>query len=349
MHRSSGMVLVAVLAMMLVLVALATTLHRQMRDTLVSVRKNWDVEEARHAALAGTQSAMALLARDRELTEKDSLQDTWNDPEILQTALAASGISPMPQVRIEDELGKIQVNALVKRPNEVNAEQAKLWDRFLSALILHDESLIGTRPSAIINPLIDWLDSGEDDSITGMDGAEGDYYASLDPPYAPRNGPFTDLSELERVRGITPALWARVGGVEGLGRFMTVWGEESRSGRNVHVDGRININTAPVEVIATLITETSSMHMAEEIQAFRDEKSEGIYVNALEGEWYRRCAGCEETPLATDLITQRSDIFRIVSRAEKNGAQAEITAIVRREKQGDTGRFFCRILRWREE
>jgi general secretion pathway protein K len=320
-----------------------------MRDTVISVRKSGDIQQARAVAAAGVQAAMALLAQDRELTEKDTLQDAWNDPELLHTALTASGLSPLPEVFIEDELGKIQVNALVNRPNEVNGDQVKLWDRFLTALILHDESLIGSRPSAIINPLIDWLDSGDDDRITGLDGAERDYYASLDPPYAPRNGPFTDLSELRRVRGITPELWARVGGVEGLGRVMTIWGEESRTGRSVGMSGRININTAPVEVIATLITENSSLHMAEEIVAFRDEKSEGIYVNDLEGNWYRRCAGCEEVPLAENLITQRSDIFRIVSRAVKDGGAVKITAVVRRERDGEAGRFFCRILRWQEE
>ncbi|TYT75763.1 general secretion pathway protein GspK [Desulfobotulus mexicanus] len=348
-QKSSGMALVAVLSMMLVLVALVTALHRQMGDTAFAARKTGDKMQARAAASGGVEVAMAILARDRELTDSDSLQDIWNDPEALHMALAATGLSPLPEIYIEDELSKIQVNALVHRPNEVNGDQVKLWDRFLTALILNDDSLIGMRPSSIINPLIDWLDSGDDDRITGLDGAEADYYATLDPPYGPRNGPFTDLSELQRVRGITPELWAKVGGAEGLSRFMTIWGVETRSGRRVEVDGRININTAPLEVIATLITETSSLHMAEEIQAFRDEKSEGIYVNDLEGEWYRRCAGCEDVPLAENLITRRSDIFRIVSRASQSGSEVEITAVVRREKNEESGRYFCRILRWSEE
>ncbi|MCW7752956.1 general secretion pathway protein GspK [Desulfobotulus sp. H1] len=350
MQKDSGMALIAVLSMMLVLVALVTTLHRQMGSLAVTAQKTGDRMQARAAAMGGVEVARALLARDRELTETDTLQDIWNDPEILYAAVSSAGLDPLPEVLIEDELGKIQVNALVHRPNEVNADQAQLWDRFLKVLILHDETLMGTtRPSAIINPLIDWLDSEDDDRVTGLDGAEADYYATLDPPYAPRNGPFTDLSELQRVRGITPELWDRVGGAEGLGRVMTVWNGETRSGRRIQVDGRININTAPQEVIAALITEMSSLHMAAEIQGFRDEKSEGIYINELEGNWYRRCTGCEDVPLAENLITRRSDIFRIISRAAQNGSAVEITVIVRREKDNETGRFFCRILRWHEE
>ena len=37
-------------------------------------------------------------------------------------------------------------------------------------------------------------------------GAESDYYGSLSPPYAPRNGPPVTIEELLLVRGVTPQL-----------------------------------------------------------------------------------------------------------------------------------------------
>ncbi len=48
----------------------------------------------------------------------------------------------------------------------------------------------------IINSLKDWLDSGDDDAITGLSGAESDYYEGLEPPYSCKNGPMDNLGEV---------------------------------------------------------------------------------------------------------------------------------------------------------
>lgn len=349
LKNEDGIALIAVLTVMMVLVALVMSLHREMRDTVISARESGDETRAYHVAATGVAAGMALLIRDRELTEIDSVQEEWNDPEIVAAAVAATGITPVPEVIITDELGKIQVNALVARPNETNGNQVKLWERFLLALSLHDESLMGTNPYTVLNPMIDWLDSGDDDRITGLNGAETGYYEGLEPPYAPRNDYFTHLSELQRVRGVTPELWAAVGGAAGLSRVMTVWGQETRSGKSLKMDGKININTASREVIASLITEASSYHMAEEMWEYREEKSEGVYMHGLEGKWYRQCPGCEDVPLAENLITDKSDLFRITARAKVDGGQVRISSVVRREKDAKSGRFICRVLHWSVE
>src|SRR5262249_32614263 len=44
------------------------------------------------------------------------------------------------------------------------------------------------------------------DSQTKPNGAEADYYASLQPPYLPRNGPLQTTRELLMVRGVTREL-----------------------------------------------------------------------------------------------------------------------------------------------
>jgi competence ComEA-like helix-hairpin-helix protein len=51
--------------------------------------------------------------------------------------------------------------------------------------------------------IIDWRD--EDNEVT-PGGAEADYYASLQPPYLPRNGPLETVRELLMVRGISREL-----------------------------------------------------------------------------------------------------------------------------------------------
>ena len=56
---------------------------------------------------------------------------------------------------------------------------------------------------SIADAILDWLDEDDD---TRLLGAERDYYSSLDPPYAPRNGPIGSIEELLLVREVTPAL-----------------------------------------------------------------------------------------------------------------------------------------------
>jgi DNA uptake protein ComE-like DNA-binding protein len=55
----------------------------------------------------------------------------------------------------------------------------------------------------IADAILDWIDPDDDQRESG---AERDYYTTLDPPYAPRNGPLGSIEELLLVRGVTPAL-----------------------------------------------------------------------------------------------------------------------------------------------
>jgi hypothetical protein len=55
----------------------------------------------------------------------------------------------------------------------------------------------------VADAILDWID--EDDEPREY-GAEIDYYASMQPAYAPRNGPLETIEELLLVRGVTPEL-----------------------------------------------------------------------------------------------------------------------------------------------
>ena len=55
----------------------------------------------------------------------------------------------------------------------------------------------------VADAILDWLD--EDDEPR-ENGAEIDFYSSLDPPYAPKNGPLETIEEMLLIRGVTPDL-----------------------------------------------------------------------------------------------------------------------------------------------
>jgi len=57
----------------------------------------------------------------------------------------------------------------------------------------------------ITSAIADWRDRDDLEHLKG--GAEKSYYAGLTPPYVPKDGPFDDVSELLRVRGVYPSLY----------------------------------------------------------------------------------------------------------------------------------------------
>lgn len=55
----------------------------------------------------------------------------------------------------------------------------------------------------VADAILDWID---EDDVPRDFGVESEYYTTLDPPYAPRNGPLITVEELLLVRGVTPQL-----------------------------------------------------------------------------------------------------------------------------------------------
>jgi general secretion pathway protein K len=84
----------------------------------------------------------------------------------------------------------------------------------------------------LVDSLLDWQDS---DGQPRARGAEAGDYARLTPPRPCKDRQLDCLDELSLVKGFTPKVLARAR------RFATVC-----------TDGRININTAPVETLMTL-------------------------------------------------------------------------------------------------
>ena len=85
---------------------------------------------------------------------------------------------------------------------------------------------------SLVNALEDWKDADDD---TRPQGGEAADYARAESPFRPPNRPLQRLDEVTRIRGFSDSLADRIA------PFVTVQG-----------DGRINLNTAPVAVLASL-------------------------------------------------------------------------------------------------
>jgi len=110
-----------------------------------------------------------------------------------------------------------------------------------------------TDSSGILNAIRDWVDANSSASTgSSLGAAESDYYLSLDPPYIAKDGPMDDITELLKVRHITPQMF---------------WGSASPGEGSDAGDGRghglvdlfcalsnqqVNVNTASPEVLSIL-------------------------------------------------------------------------------------------------
>ncbi|RJQ60425.1 MAG: general secretion pathway protein GspK, partial [Desulfobacteraceae bacterium] len=191
---------------------------------------------------------------------------------------------------------------------------------------------------------------GDDEATTGLNGAESDYYENLDPPSFCRNGPIHHPGELLRVKGVTPALFHGLDDIPGLSRHITQYGLNSQStASNLLWDGKININTAPLPVLAALLP-PESQDLAEAVYEYRAANDDGTYLNDLtQPTWYKSVPGLDGIQISPDLITVSSDLFRITASASINGMKVQVTALVQREQQKKTGKWVCRVLNWATE
>jgi general secretion pathway protein K len=103
----------------------------------------------------------------------------------------------------------------------------------------------------IICEIIDFSDGNED--LCDLSGSEDpSLYTMMDPPYERKNAPLDSLEELHLVSGINDDLWSAFVDPDPEDpnrRIMTVWGK-----------GRINVNTAPPEVLLAVTCDLAQDH-----------------------------------------------------------------------------------------
>jgi len=372
MKNNRGVALFMTLALISVLSAAALEIGRRAGKAASRSGVALELFQARQTAWSGIQLAMGILAADAEKNEIDSLQEDWASPEKLAMAVAALEMpSGTLTLSITDELGKIQVNALLDAypGNAFNENQRKLWERLLALLISGDKSQDDRDPAEVINSLKDWLDSGDDDAVTGVSGAEADYYETLDPPVHCTNGPLTTLDELYFVKGISDNFlqWGKAAleseselesGAElgqmddslDLGQFFSVHGmgdADEKKGR-FSFPGTININTAGPEVLSFMLPsgmEDEALTLVD-FRLEQEPDSDG-FINALDKGWYGQVIQLSEKEKQAfeNIVTYSSHLFRATAIADVNGHTVTLTGIIKRKKQDKTGVWSCKLLK----
>ena len=250
-------------------------------------------------ARSGIEEAMGLLANDEDL-EMDSLNEDWHQLETLSVlqGLGDQGITLSGGV--VDESGKINVNLLRNEDGEIDERREEQIRRLFSVLGLKEE---------MVTPLLDWLD---EDEVERQDGAEAYWYQNLEEPYACANGPFLTPGQVFLVKGLRP-----------LEQFE---GKRLLDYLTIYSDGKVNINTAPKEVLESL-SESLDDSIASAIIEFRQEE-DFMSIDDL-----RKVPGMSDEVFAEirDWITVKSSFFSMEFNVNCNGAVAAIRTYLVRE------------------
>ena len=191
--RTRASILVGLLWCLALLSVVVIGLLHTARLDLIVVKNHGDRIQAHYIALAGVEKAKALLYHDmlnRRGVSKNHTGLLYDDPKEFREV--AFGRGKFRVFHRDPDVGEM-IYGITDEESRLNVNVATP-ENFAK--------IKGMTPE-IVAAIIDWRD--ENNAVTPS-GAEADYYASLQPPYLPRNGPFQTTRELLMVRGVTREL-----------------------------------------------------------------------------------------------------------------------------------------------
>ncbi len=238
---SEGVILIALVWILTALSIIALSFSREGFVEVAAARNSQDLTDAYFIARAGLVETIYRILKRPNVPAIQQLElQTAPDPIDLGTLTGTFGDGQYT-VDIQDESGKLNINMATE--DQIHA--------------LCEAIGIPKPDSDIItDSIVDWKDV---DNLHRINGAEDDYYESLNPPYKAKNtGRLDTVEELLLVRGVTPDYFyghpekAPDGSIlykYGLSRYVTVYS----------MTNRINVNYAPVQVLMSIPGVTPQM------------------------------------------------------------------------------------------
>jgi len=215
-----------------------------------------------------------------------------------------------------DEERKLNINIRKLTQNEsITKETRKDFVTMLDRLLPDPEGEI--EKGAMINALVDWQDP---DDLPLQDGAEKTYYESLEFPYQCKNKDLEIPEELLLIKGMTREYFGKI-----------------RDHITVYGIGKINVNTAPKEVLMAVLGYEQLATAATEERNGTD-KEEGTKddrywqtVGAFTGFLKSKFENMKKTIDAkSKYFTVTSDNFRIMSHGKVDKVEVLITCVIKK-------------------
>jgi general secretion pathway protein K len=234
----AGVVLIALLWILTALAVIALSFSRESRVEVAAARNAQDMERSYFIARSAIDATIYQIVQKRIRPNVPPAEAPTEPDPIDLGKVTGNFAGGVYQVDIQDESGKINVN-LISEPQ-------------LKALV-KAAGLEEPDAGIITDSILDWRDT---DFLNHLNGAEDDYYQSLNPPYKAKNGRFDTVEELLLVRGMTRDYFygkperAEDGTITyryGLSRLLTVYSSMMFATRI-----QVNVNYAPLPVLLSV-------------------------------------------------------------------------------------------------
>jgi competence ComEA-like helix-hairpin-helix protein len=194
--RKKASILVGLLWCLALLSVLVIGMLHTSRLDLMVVKNHGDTIQAHYLALAGIEKAKALLyqdAIDRRHSAKNHGGELYDSPRQFRDVKFGRGEFRVFRQGRSDEGGGV-IYGVADEESRLNINTASAEE--LGKLYRMTPEMVAA--------IQDWRD--QDNTVT-PNGAEAEYYMSLQPPYLPQNGPFQTVRELLMVRGVSRELF----------------------------------------------------------------------------------------------------------------------------------------------
>jgi general secretion pathway protein K len=284
-ERGLALIIAMLVAALAAAVAISVATAQAQWAAHVSHRR--DRVQAESIVLAGIQWARQVLDVDERATAYDHLGEPWALP--LPPTPVENG---MVEGRIVDAQSLLNANNLAGR--RADSERPR-FERLFAALRI--------APS-LVPAITDWVDV---DDVAQPGGAEDAWYRNAPQPSLTANTAAVRVQELALVRGMTtPALAS-------LMRFVTA----------LPVDTPLNVNTAPIEVLAASIANVEPGAFA----AFMASRTQRPFASIAE---FRERLPPGASIGDESLYTVKSRYFLVYVRARQGDTSAEARALIER-------------------
>ncbi len=200
--------------------------------------------------------AESLAEQGRGPEKYDALNQIWaGGPGGFASSNSALAAISLSNFRIGDGTVTLKITDLERKIN-VNKASEPVLQQALTFM-----GMDASEAPAVVDGILDWIDK---DDATMVNGAESDFYQSMDPPYFAKNGVIDDLSELLLIRGVSQDIYW---GSATTNHVAAAFQKVDRHGRAIQqpvytaglVDiltpisfGVVNINTASATVLQAI-------------------------------------------------------------------------------------------------
>jgi general secretion pathway protein K len=227
-----GSTLIIALWALFLLTVFAIQLGAIVRQKITLIHRMNDQNERFSIAEAGIKTAIVQLRKEDALFEADFLGERWNDQVDTFKDISVGKGAFTVSYEHRDGGQSRTVYGLQDEESKINLNTASV--DVIARLLEMVSGLAGSEAEELAYCIVDWRDN---DSFFGHPqyGAEDSEYNHLRDPYESKDSAFEVMEELLLVHKMDQEVF------DNIRHFVTIYGE-----------GKININTAPGEVLQAL-------------------------------------------------------------------------------------------------